>query len=285
MWETLQNNCRLGLLQDSDFAGDVKDSKSTSGGTLCIFGSHTFVPISWKCKKRTSVSHSSTESEIISLDAGLRMDGFPALDLWDLIIDEMNSNSNQKQRDKQARCDPLHGKAFKNRMNSQTNTSVSQGYLELSNVDFFSSSANSSRKGAMLHIIEDNEAVIKTMIKDRSPTLRHVSRTYRVALPSSALRCFQAMSKRLQEGKCDERIAAKSKPVGNLVSRIFTNANFDGICKLGECRIRKSRLGSGSNHGEPVAKNQKSEPNEGDRMWNSQERHTDAKRWQAPGDP
>ena len=30
------------------------------------------------CKKQTSVSHSSTEAEIISLDAGLRMDGIPA---------------------------------------------------------------------------------------------------------------------------------------------------------------------------------------------------------------
>ena len=35
------------------------------------------------CKKQTSVSHSSTESEIISLDAGLRMDGSLVLDLWD----------------------------------------------------------------------------------------------------------------------------------------------------------------------------------------------------------
>ena len=49
--------CRLGLFQDSDFAGDLGDSKSTSGGTLCIFGSHTFVPISWMCKKQTAVSH------------------------------------------------------------------------------------------------------------------------------------------------------------------------------------------------------------------------------------
>ena len=78
--------CRLGLFQDSDFAGDLEDSKSTSGGTLCIFGSHTFVPISWMCKKQTSVSHSSTESEIISLDAGLRLDGLPALELCDLIV-------------------------------------------------------------------------------------------------------------------------------------------------------------------------------------------------------
>ena len=44
--------------QDSDFAGDLEDSKSTSGGLLCIFGSQTFVPICWMCKKQTSVSHS-----------------------------------------------------------------------------------------------------------------------------------------------------------------------------------------------------------------------------------
>ena len=69
--------CRLGLFQDSDFAGHLEDSKSTSGGTLCIFGCHTFVPISRMCK--TSVSHSSTESEISS-DAGLRLDCIPALD-------------------------------------------------------------------------------------------------------------------------------------------------------------------------------------------------------------
>ena len=78
--------CRLGLFQDSDFAGDLEDSKSTSGGTLCVFGSHTFVSISWMCKKQTAVSHSSTESEIISLDTGLRLDGLPALELWDLIV-------------------------------------------------------------------------------------------------------------------------------------------------------------------------------------------------------
>ena len=84
--EKSAKQCRLGLFQDSDFTGDVEDSKSTSGGTLCVFGSHTCVPISWICKKQTAVSHSSTESEIISLDTGLKLDGLPALELWDLIV-------------------------------------------------------------------------------------------------------------------------------------------------------------------------------------------------------
>ena len=76
----IAKQCRLGLFQDSDFAGDLEDSKSTSGGTFCFFGIHTFVPISWMCKKQTAVSHSSTESEIISLDTWLRLDGLPALE-------------------------------------------------------------------------------------------------------------------------------------------------------------------------------------------------------------
>ena len=93
--------CKLGLFQNSDFAGDLEDSKSTSGGVLCIFGSRTFVPISWMCKKQTSVSHSSTEAEIISLDAGLRMDGIHALTLWDLVIEIFRSVPNKIEQSKE----------------------------------------------------------------------------------------------------------------------------------------------------------------------------------------
>ena len=37
------------------------------------------VPISWMCKKQVAVFHSSTKSEIISLDIGLRLDGLLVL--------------------------------------------------------------------------------------------------------------------------------------------------------------------------------------------------------------
>ena len=87
----IAKQCRLGLFQDSDFVGDLEDSTSTSGGTLCSLGSHTFVPLSWMCKKQTAVSHSSAESEIISLDTGLCLDGLPALQLWDLIVSVFGS--------------------------------------------------------------------------------------------------------------------------------------------------------------------------------------------------
>ena len=53
---------------------------------------------------------------------------------------------------------------------------------DLSQVDFVSSNAKCSHEGTKLHIFEDSEAVIKMIMKGRSPNLRHVSRTHRVAL-------------------------------------------------------------------------------------------------------
>ena len=38
-------------------------------------------------QKQTVVSHSSTEANVTSLDAGLRMEELPALTLWNLVID------------------------------------------------------------------------------------------------------------------------------------------------------------------------------------------------------
>ena len=109
--------CRLGLFQDSDFAGDLEDSKCTSGGTLCVFGSHTFVPISWMCKKQTSVSHSSTESEIISLDTGLRLDGLSALELWDLIVSVLGNISRVSDRSGNSESDEYKQQKSHNKIN------------------------------------------------------------------------------------------------------------------------------------------------------------------------
>ena len=57
---------------------------------------HLFT-VSWMCKKQTSVSHSSTESEVISLDAGLRMDGTLPLDLWHVVIEVLHSSKDTHQ--------------------------------------------------------------------------------------------------------------------------------------------------------------------------------------------
>ena len=131
-------------------------------------------------KKQTSVSHSSTEAEIISLDASWRMDGIPALDLWDSVIEVFHSQPNQINKSK---GQELQGNLSRNTTLHMKNKNPTKHVnLDLNHVDHVSSNVRSSRFGAMLCVFEDNEAVIKMIIKDRSPTMRHVSRTQRVAL-------------------------------------------------------------------------------------------------------
>ena len=52
----------------------------------------------------------------------------------------------------------------------------------MQDIDAVLSNVQSARQEALLYVFEDNEAVIKMIIKGRSPTMRHVSRTHRVAL-------------------------------------------------------------------------------------------------------
>ena len=244
------------MFQDSDFAGDLEDSKSTSGGTLCVFGSHTLVPISWMCKKQTVVSHSSTESEIISLDTGLRLDGLPALELWDLIVSVFGNISHISDRSGKPECDVHKHHKPHNKIDV------------MKDIDAVPSNVQSTNREGLLYVFEDNEAVIKMIMKGRSPTMRHVSRTHRVALDwlfdrinldtkiqnknidtknqladiltkgnftrdewnhlltlfnishFSSTVCSAAMAKRAQQGSGEKRVTAKSRPMMNLTARM-----------------------------------------------------------------
>ena len=181
MCETLHNNADQELFQDWDFARDPGDSKSTSGGLMCIFGRHTFVPISWMCKKQTSVSQSSTEAEVISLDAGLRMDGIPALELNNLVIEVFHSSPNQINKTKDVR-EPRWNLSATHQSNMRKPVPTTNTNPDLTNIDHVPSSGTHSGSNAMLYVFEDNDAEIKMIIKGPSLTMRHVSRTHRVAL-------------------------------------------------------------------------------------------------------
>ena len=135
------------------------------------------------CKKQTSVSHSSTESESVSLDAGLRMDGSPALDLWDLVIEVLHSSSNQSKKSRENVSGNLsHDTSSRKQTMNQAKTPIQHNDLESCIVDYVSSNVKSSHFGTMRYIFEGSESVIKMIIKGRCPTMRHVSRNHRVAL-------------------------------------------------------------------------------------------------------
>ena len=59
---------------------------------------------------------------------------------------------------------------------------LTSGESYLREIDYVAQSAKLSHQNALLYIFEDNVAVIKMIIENRSPTMRHVSRTHRVAL-------------------------------------------------------------------------------------------------------
>ena len=86
---------------------------------------------------------------------------------------------------------------------------------DLDNVDFIPSNVQSSHQEALLCVFEDNEAVIKMIIKGRSPTMRHVSRTHRVALDW----LFDRIN-------LDPKIQIKYIDTKNQLADILTKGNF-----------------------------------------------------------
>ena len=137
--------CKLGLFQDADFAVNLTDSKSTSGGVLYLCGSHTVVPISWACEKLTALSHTSTESENLSLDTGLRMEDIPAVNLRDT---------------RSAIMDILHSQAGGVSMHVH-HTRIPKHQELFGDIDYVLPNARLFRMRTSLHIFEDNEVLTK----------------------------------------------------------------------------------------------------------------------------
>ena len=108
--------------------------------------------------------YSSTESEMISLDADLRMDGIPALDLWDLVIEVLHSSPNRTQRLQRVRRDPLLNKTSGKRTNAQSRTQIPKECLELSSVDCISSNRKSSRLRPTVCIFEDPQSCVVLVV-------------------------------------------------------------------------------------------------------------------------
>ena len=137
------------------------------------------------------------------MDTGLRLDGLPALELWDLIVSVLGNVSRVSDRSGRPENDvQKHHK-------SQKKINV------IENIDSVPSNVQSSRQEALLYVFEEKEAVIKMIIKGRSPTMRHVSRTHRVALDW----LFDRLN-------LDSKIQIKYIDTKNQLADILTKGNF-----------------------------------------------------------
>ena len=174
------DRCRLGLSSDTDFARDLEDSKSTSGGISCIFRCRSIVPISWTCNKQTAVSHSSTEPEVISLDAVSAWTVSPLLTNGiQFLIFCTDHQLPPARRNLRFVFSVRNITKIRERWK---NTNVGRKVFARDWVDL---NAEISLHSDLLYIFENNEAVKKMITKGSSPTIRHVSRTHKVALDLS----------------------------------------------------------------------------------------------------
>ena len=126
-----------------------------------------------------SDSHCSTEHEIISLDAGLRMDGIPALAVWDLVLEVFHAEPNKADGPKR---EPWRNPSPITKSNMHNSIPIKNTNVIPTNIDHIPSNTMYSDSSAVLYVFDGNEALIKMIIKSRRPTIRHVSRTHRVAL-------------------------------------------------------------------------------------------------------
>ena len=92
------------------------------------------------------------------------MAGIPALDLWDLVIEVFHSSPNQTNKTKDVR-EPRRNLSATPQSNMRKQIPHTNTNLDLTKIDHVPSSGTDSGHSAMLFVFEDNEAVIKMIIK------------------------------------------------------------------------------------------------------------------------
>ena len=172
-------DCKLWLFCDADWAGE-HDSKSTSGCALFLVGPNTYYPLNAFSKKQTSITMSSTESEVISANHGVRAQGLPSLSLWTFLWKEVciakdgkvSSTKPFAPRDDTiiARIDPelneiRYGEC---RPDGKTVSDINGLNVALSNK-------------FQVQFMEDNQATITIILKGDSEKMRHTDRTQNIS--------------------------------------------------------------------------------------------------------
>ena len=169
---------------------------------LFLLGPNTCVPLGHICKKQGAVSKSSTEAEVIAMDACMQVDGLPALQLWEQTLETLCGKSiqpSQKPNPRNAR------ECF------------------LSQLDAVPTSVPEPTGRAQICILEDNEPVIRMSVKQRWPQLRYVPRTHRINLDW----IFELVSN--DPGVFIKWISTKEQLADILTKGMFTAAQFQSL--------------------------------------------------------
>ena len=87
-----------------------------------------------------------------------------------------------KPNQQNQRCKRATGKRVCKHSTKRAKTNSNHAHQSQTNIDHLPSNGTHSGSNALLYVFEDTEAVIIMIIMGRSPMMRHVSRTVRVAL-------------------------------------------------------------------------------------------------------
>ena len=81
--DNIQDCILLMLYSDSDFTGNLRDSRSTSGMFMALVGVNTLAPLGASGDTEV-VSHSMAVAEVSALEYGVRSEGLLAQDFSDI---------------------------------------------------------------------------------------------------------------------------------------------------------------------------------------------------------
>jgi len=81
-------DCIIAMSPDSDLAGDMETTKSTSGLWLEVLSADRARswPLAWRSKRQGSTASSTCEAETISMANGLKQEALPILDLFEAAL-------------------------------------------------------------------------------------------------------------------------------------------------------------------------------------------------------
>ena len=203
------HDCRLWLFSDADFAGEY-DSKSTTGCALFLVGPNTYYPINAFSKKQTSITMSSTESEVVSANQGVRAQGLPSLSLWYFLW------RGKADREVGPRAE----------MKTTSNSVVARIDPELDEIRYGTTRPDGMSIADIngLHVqlpkcfqirhLEDNQATITLLLSGRAGVLRHTDRTQKVS--------FGWLRQQYEEGHFRLLNVDTSEQVADVFTKPFT---------------------------------------------------------------
>ena len=153
-------HCRLGLFQDSDFAGDIEDSKSTSSGVFCIFGRPSQLDV-----QETNFCFAQFYRVWGHFSGCWITYGWFTCS-WSLGHRDWSFTLNQRQYSTKNILVTRKLEQFLIPKPTPKHVTRKQKVDQLSEVDHVPTNTHSSQGESQLYIIDDNEAVIKIIITE-----------------------------------------------------------------------------------------------------------------------